>query len=105
MTASAQRTSRIEARIAPDSLEIVKHAARLEGRSVSDFVVAAAYEVAIDRIDRRQAVETRMRMRRQIWNDEAALEASYRAMAADEEHEAEAEEWCEALIGDVMNDD
>jgi hypothetical protein len=32
---------------------------------------------------------------------EQSLEAGYDAMAADEEREAEALEWCEALIGDV----
>jgi uncharacterized protein (DUF1778 family) len=40
------RTSRIEARIAPDALAIVKRAAELEGRSVSDFVVSAAQAAA-----------------------------------------------------------
>ena len=40
------RTARLEARIAPQILAIVKHAAELQGRSVSDFVVAAAEETA-----------------------------------------------------------
>jgi uncharacterized protein (DUF1778 family) len=40
------RTSRIEARIAPAALDIVKRAAEIQGRSVSDFVVAAAQEAA-----------------------------------------------------------
>ena len=40
------RTSRIEARIAPDALDVVKRAAEIQGRSVSDFVVAAAQEAA-----------------------------------------------------------
>ncbi len=31
---------------------------------------------------------------------QAALEAGYRAMAADKEREEEASGWCEALIGD-----
>ena len=30
----------------------------------------------------------------------AALEAGYKAMAADSGHEQEAKEWCNALIGD-----
>ena len=38
--------SYIEARIAPEMLSIVKRAAELQGRSVSDFVVAAAQEAA-----------------------------------------------------------
>ena len=45
------RTSRIEARIAPHALKIVKRAAEIQGRSVSDFVVAAAHEVATRTIE------------------------------------------------------
>ncbi len=37
---------RIEARISPDALKIVKRAAELRGCSVGEFVVAAALEVA-----------------------------------------------------------
>jgi uncharacterized protein (DUF1778 family) len=40
------RTARIEARIAPEALAVVKQAAELEGRSISEFVVAAAQEAA-----------------------------------------------------------
>ncbi len=40
------RTARIEARISPDALAIVRRAAEIQGRSVSDFVVAAAQEAA-----------------------------------------------------------
>jgi uncharacterized protein (DUF1778 family) len=40
------RTTRLEARITPDALAVVKRAAEIEGRSVSDFVVAAAQEAA-----------------------------------------------------------
>ena len=40
------RTARIEARIAPEALAMVRRAAELQGRSVSDFVVAAAQEAA-----------------------------------------------------------
>jgi uncharacterized protein (DUF1778 family) len=46
MSQEPSRTARIEARIAPDALRIVKRAAELQGRSVSDFVVAAAQEAA-----------------------------------------------------------
>lgn len=35
---------------------------------------------------------------------EEALEAEYRAMAADREREREAEEWTEGTIGDVGNE-
>lgn len=40
------RTARLEARISPDMLNVVKRAAEIQGRSVSDFVVAAAQEAA-----------------------------------------------------------
>jgi uncharacterized protein (DUF1778 family) len=37
---------RLEARISPDGLAVVKRAAEIQGRSLSDFVVAAAREAA-----------------------------------------------------------
>ena len=40
------RTARLEARIAPEALAVVRRAAEIQGRSVSDFVVAAAQEAA-----------------------------------------------------------
>jgi uncharacterized protein (DUF1778 family) len=46
MAREQSRTARIEARIAPDALAVVKQAAEMEGRSLSDFVVAAAQEAA-----------------------------------------------------------
>ena len=46
MPPELNRTARIEARIAPEALMIVKRAAEIQGRSVSDFVVAAAQEAA-----------------------------------------------------------
>jgi uncharacterized protein (DUF1778 family) len=46
MPREQNRSARIEARIAPDALAVVKRAAEIEGRSVSDFVVTAAQEAA-----------------------------------------------------------
>lgn len=46
MASEPTRTARLEARIAPDALAMVRHAAEIQGRSVSDFVVAAAQEAA-----------------------------------------------------------
>lgn len=46
------RSARIEARISPEMLKIVKRAAEIEGRSISDFVVAAAQEAAQKTIER-----------------------------------------------------
>jgi uncharacterized protein (DUF1778 family) len=40
------RTARLEARITREALAVVRRAAELQGRSVSDFVVAAAQEAA-----------------------------------------------------------
>jgi uncharacterized protein (DUF1778 family) len=40
------RTARPEARIAPEALAVVRRAAEIQGRSISDFVVAAAQEAA-----------------------------------------------------------
>lgn len=46
MPKGTSRTARLEARIAPDALAVVKRAAEIQGRSISDFVVAAAQEAA-----------------------------------------------------------
>ena len=43
---SSPRVARLAARIAPEALSAVKRAAEIEGRSVSDFVVAAARAAA-----------------------------------------------------------
>jgi uncharacterized protein (DUF1778 family) len=56
MSQKPVRTSRIEARIAPDALKVVKRAAEIQGRSVSDFVVAAAQEVATRTIEDAQII-------------------------------------------------
>lgn len=45
-TSATTRTARVEARIAPEALAVVRQAADLQGRSVSDFVVAAALKDA-----------------------------------------------------------
>jgi uncharacterized protein (DUF1778 family) len=54
--AQENRTARIEARIAPDALAVVKRAAEHQGRSVSDFVVAAAEEAAARAIEETQII-------------------------------------------------
>ena len=56
MSQQASRTARIEARIAPNALRIVRRAAELQGRSISDFVVAAAQEAAHRAIDEAQII-------------------------------------------------
>lgn len=56
MAEEQNRTARIEARIAPDVLAAVKRAAEIQGRSVSDFVVAAAQEAAHRTIEETQII-------------------------------------------------
>jgi uncharacterized protein (DUF1778 family) len=56
MPTESNRTARIEARIAPDALAIVKRAAEMQGRSVSDFVVAAARDAAHRMIEETQII-------------------------------------------------
>jgi len=50
------RSARLEARIAPDALAVLKRAAEIQGRSLSDFVVAAAQEAAAKTIAETQII-------------------------------------------------
>ena len=50
------RTARVEARIAPDALAVVRRAAELQGRSVSDFLIAAALKDAHRTIEYAQII-------------------------------------------------
>jgi uncharacterized protein (DUF1778 family) len=54
MAQETTRTSRLEARISPEALAIVRRAAEIQGRSVSDFVVAAAQDAAARAIEENQ---------------------------------------------------
>ena len=47
------RTHRIEARIAPKALDLIKRAAEAKGSSLSDFVVAAAHAAAARELQER----------------------------------------------------
>lgn len=60
MAQAAKRTQRIEARISPDALKVVRRAAEIQGRSISDFVVAAAQEVAERTVERTQRLRLSM---------------------------------------------
>jgi len=46
MQTEQNRTARLEARITHRSLAVIRRAAEIQGRSVSDFVVSAAQEAA-----------------------------------------------------------
>lgn len=50
------KKTRLEARITPFGLEMIKHAADLQGRSVSDFVVTAAEAAAKKEIAEREII-------------------------------------------------
>jgi uncharacterized protein (DUF1778 family) len=56
MPQEPNRSARLEARIAPEALAVVKRAAEIQGRSVSDFVVAAAQEAAHRTIEETQII-------------------------------------------------
>jgi uncharacterized protein (DUF1778 family) len=56
MPQESSRSARIEARISPAALAVVKRAAEIQGRRVSDFVVAAAQEAAHRTIEETQII-------------------------------------------------
>lgn len=56
MSQAQARSERIETRIAPDVLAMVRRAAELQGRSLSDFVVSAAERAARETITEVQGV-------------------------------------------------
>jgi uncharacterized protein (DUF1778 family) len=86
MPQEPSRTARIEARIAPDALAIVKRAAELQGRSVSDFVVAAAQDAAQRTIEEthiiRLAAEDQRRFAEALLNPPPLAAAMERARVA-----------------------
>ena len=50
------KTARLEARITPDLQALLRRAAELDGRSVTDFVITAAHEAAQRRIEDAQVI-------------------------------------------------
>jgi uncharacterized protein (DUF1778 family) len=71
MTQRPVRSARLEARITPEALAVVKRAAEIQGRSISDFVVAAAQEVAHKTIEETEL--TRLSLEDQIAFAEAII--------------------------------
>jgi uncharacterized protein (DUF1778 family) len=88
MPQQANRTTRLEARISPDTLTVVKRAAEIQGRSVSDFVVSAAHEAAQKTIEEAQiirlSVEDQKALVDSILNPRQPTRALRRAKAAHE---------------------
>lgn len=52
-----KKTARLEARLTPTVYALVQHAATLQGRSISDFVVAAAQDAATAVIEQNEVLE------------------------------------------------
>lgn len=86
MPPSTTRTTRLEARISPEALAVVRRAAELQGRSLSDFVVLAAQEAAQRTIEDAQvlrlAVEDQQALAASILNPPEPNDALRRAAAA-----------------------
>ena len=88
MPSEPNRTARLEARIAPETLAVVKRAVEPQGRGVSDFVVAAAQEVAQRTIEDthiiRLSIEDQKRFVELLLNPPALAPAMERAREAHE---------------------
>ena len=80
------RTARIEARTTPETLEILRRAAEIQGRSMSDFVVTAAREAACRAIEDAQilrlSVEDQRLFAEAILNPPPPMPALLRAAEA-----------------------
>ena len=50
------RTARVRARIVPDALAVIRRAAELQGRSIGEFLVAAALKDAHQTIEKAQII-------------------------------------------------
>ena len=83
MPRQSNRTARVEARISPDALAVVKRAAEIQGRSVSEFIVDAAQEAAQRTIEEttiiRLSVEDQRLIMESILNPPEPTEALRRA--------------------------
>jgi uncharacterized protein (DUF1778 family) len=53
-TAIRRRAERIEARVTREQKELLERAAALEGRSMTDFIIASAQDAATDSIARHE---------------------------------------------------
>lgn len=83
------RSERIEARIKPDTLVLVRRAAEMQGRSVSEFVVAAAERAAREAMEDantiRLSVEDQRRFVELLLDPPVPAAALLRAREAHEE--------------------
>ena len=86
LTPDPIRTARVEARIAPEALAVVRRAAEIQGRSLSDFMVAAALKDAHRTIEEvqiiRLSVEDQERFAEALLNPPPLAPAMERALEA-----------------------
>ncbi|MEP7011318.1 MAG: DUF1778 domain-containing protein [Acidobacteriota bacterium] len=86
MPRATSRTARIEARIAPAELAVFRRAAEIQGRTLSDFVIAAAREAANRTIEEahliRLSIEDQQRFVDLLLNPPAIAPALNRAKSA-----------------------
>jgi uncharacterized protein (DUF1778 family) len=66
MKSASQTTARLEARLPNEVLARLKRAAELQGRSLTDFVVAAADEAACRTIEQTEVIHLSVEDQRQI---------------------------------------
>ena len=66
MKSDAQPTSRLEARLLPEVIARLKRAAEIQGRTLTDFVVAAADEAACRTIEQTEIIRLSAEDQRQI---------------------------------------
>jgi uncharacterized protein (DUF1778 family) len=66
MKAATQLTARLEARVSPEVMERLKRAAEIQGRTLTDFVVAAADEAACRTIEQTEIIRLSLEDQRQI---------------------------------------
>lgn len=83
---TANKNARLEARITPDTHALIKRAAELQGRTVSDFVVSAARDAAIRTIEQIEVIllsqEDQIRFAEALINPAPLAPAMERAMEA-----------------------
>jgi uncharacterized protein (DUF1778 family) len=60
------KSSKLEARASPDTLAMIRRAAEIQGRTVSDFVVTAAQEAAQRTIESTQIIRLTLEGQRQF---------------------------------------
>jgi uncharacterized protein (DUF1778 family) len=56
-TATRRRAERVEARVTREQKELLERAAALEGRSMTDFIIASAQDAAAETIARHELLQ------------------------------------------------